>query len=60
MEDWKDVQLPDGYRQRIERDVLEVQTVARRIVGIVEEFDGKQIVLTDGDIEVIIKSTRRR
>ena len=58
MDEWfnQDMQLPDGYRQRLESEVLKVQVCAEKIVGIIEEFACSQIELTTGNIEIIIKS----
>ena len=44
--------LPDGYKQRMDKAVLTIMPVARRVMEICREFCSDSVEITDGDITV--------
>ena len=44
--------LPAGYKERMDKEVLTIMPAARRVMEICREFCSDSVELTDGDITV--------
>ena len=51
-------ELPHGYKERTESMVLEIMPIARKLFGIVREFESEKIILDGNTFEVEIKQKK--
>lgn len=49
--------LPKGYKERMDKEVLTIMPAAKRVMEICREFCSDSVELTDGDITVRLTTT---
>ena len=51
--------LPAGYKERMDKEVLTIMPAARRVMEICREFCSDSVELTDGDITVCLTQNKQ-
>ncbi len=51
--------LPSGYKERMDKEVLTIIPAARRVMEICREFCSDSVELSDGEIMIILKQNNK-
>jgi len=51
--------LPTGYKERMDKEVLTIMPAARRVMEICREFCSDSVEITDGDVTVRLTQNKK-